>query len=291
MKGPLNGEIRKLQTRNTKLAESRAKAQFIVSAYNALSKARGVDAAIDTILALAMQLHGGSNVILYYLVDDQWLYKDVFGKKDSVDIRGDRLLQRTIFDRVISESFTKVPEEMQFRGPTMPANLKANTIVFPLVVGETTIAALKIDQRFVFHQLMTAELTAFFSYAALILNNEILNYNELQQAHIELEQIFQTNPDGMLIIDGDQIIRRINDSLLKLLELQDSKIIGRKLQDVLTVKNNDIKVETLLLTVLQEGAIESEAIVMGMADSEYHCIVTARALRLRGLKSGAVINI
>ena len=59
--------------------------EMIITMMNKLSTVTGLENTIDEILRIVLDHIGGSNLIIYYLIDNDIIYADMFGKKMKID--------------------------------------------------------------------------------------------------------------------------------------------------------------------------------------------------------------
>ena len=75
-------------------------------------------------------------------------------------------------------------------------------------------------------------LVAFGAFAQYAHNRCKKNEEKLEQAYAELEQIFNTAADGMVVIDLDFNIIRMNDTYLKMVGISRKESLGKKCYQV-----------------------------------------------------------
>jgi hypothetical protein len=73
------GELAHLKERARKLAQDKSYLQLIINLMNKVSTAQGLNNMIETLLNNVLDVLGGANIILYYLIDDDLYYADIFG--------------------------------------------------------------------------------------------------------------------------------------------------------------------------------------------------------------------
>lgn len=174
----------KLKQRVTKLASDKSNQQLVMQLMRKMSEASGLENVIDNMLRSIVDVIGGANLILYYKIDADIFYADVYGVKE-------RLQQ--LDDQEVSNAFAtgKASEyEHDFSDTRMltPAFTHAYTWIYPLTVGSTVIGVFKMESLHVAMRDLHSQLPLFFNYAALVLKNEILGYTRLQQVNSLLQQ-------------------------------------------------------------------------------------------------------
>ncbi len=179
-------EFERLKNRNKKLAKEKASLQFYVNLINQMSSAPGLDNTIEMMLKRILNIMGGTNLILYYIIDDKIFYADVYGRKMKIDKIDDELVSKAFETGMALESDNAYIDSMMLNSINMT---DANCFVFPLMVGKELIGVFKIESlRLVVLQLHE-ELPSFFNFAALILKNEIIGHTRLKKANDQLRQI------------------------------------------------------------------------------------------------------
>ena len=177
-----NDDTVHLRQRMAKLAADKSHLQVVVRMMNRISAALGLDDTIQNMLQNVLEVIGGQNVAIYYQIDQDIFYADVYGKKSKIDHIDD--------DRVKSVFETRTPIEyehdFQDTGMLAPEFAKAHTNVFPLLVGTDLLGVLRMEGLHVNLREWDPYLPTFFNYAALVLKNEILGESRLKKAYDQL---------------------------------------------------------------------------------------------------------
>ncbi|MEE7625554.1 ATP-binding protein [Methylobacter sp. Wu8] len=177
-------EWNKLKQRATKLALDKSNQQLVMQLMSKMSEASGLENVIDNMLRSIVDVIGGANLVLYYKIDADIFYADVYGVKKQ--------LQQPDDERVISAFATGDASEYQhdFNDTQMltPAFTHAYTWIYPLKVGSVVIGVFKIESLHIAMRDLYSQLPLFFNYAALVLKNEILGYTRLQHVNNLLQQ-------------------------------------------------------------------------------------------------------
>lgn len=177
-------EWNKLKQRATKLALDKSNQQLIMQLMRKMGEASGLENVIDNMLRSIVDVIGGANLILYYKIDADIFYADVYGVKKHL---------HQLDDQRISDVFAtgKASEyEHDFSDTQMltPAFTHAYTWIYPLKIGSTVIGVFKMESLHVAMRDLHDQLPLFFNYAALVLKNEILGYTRLQEINNLLQQ-------------------------------------------------------------------------------------------------------
>jgi PAS domain S-box-containing protein len=210
-------ELQALRERVSVLAKASAHLRLINSMLARLSSATGLSNVIENTLAILMETIGGSNLILYYLVDGSWNSRDVFGVSQTMVIPSDPLVQRCIQTGAFVRSQPIVDSHPY--GET-----RHESWAFPLIVQKRMIGTVIMEGVQLADVSIQTELQPFFVYAALLLGNEISNYSVLEIAHAELMEshqeleceiearqeaeefyriLFEQSPDGVVLVDPE----------------------------------------------------------------------------------------
>lgn len=177
-------ELPGLKDRLQKLAMEKSYLNLVIHMMSGLSAVAGIENLVENMLQVILGNIGGTNLIIYYLVDQDIYYADVLGKKMKLDFIED------VHARGVWESHEQAEYEEDFSSTLMmtPEFTKARTWVFPLLVGSELIGVIKMEGMHLGTREMQKYLPTFFSFAALILKNEIRGHTRLQQAFDELQK-------------------------------------------------------------------------------------------------------
>ncbi|TAN70611.1 MAG: response regulator [Methylobacter sp.] len=195
-------EWNKLKQRATKLALDKSYQQLVMQLMSKMSEASGLDNVIDAMLRSIVDVIGGANLILYYKIDADIFYADVYGLKKH--------LQQLDDEGVISAFATGRASEYEhdFSDTRMltAAFTNAYTWIYPLKVGSTVIGVFKMESLHIAMRDLYNQLPLFFNYAALVLKNEILGYTRLQDINNLLQQeiIIRKQTEQKLVAAKDE---------------------------------------------------------------------------------------
>ncbi len=175
-------ELANLEQRVKKLAMEKSYLQLLIHMMGKLSSVSGLENTIENLLRVILNNIGGSNLVIYYAMDRDIYYVDVFGKRMKLNVIEDLSVKK------VFETRESIEFECDFSNTKMltPEFTKASTWVFPLLVGHDLIGVLKMEGMHIGTRELQQQLPTFFSYAALILNNEILGYTKLKKANAQL---------------------------------------------------------------------------------------------------------
>jgi PAS domain S-box-containing protein len=182
-KKPLSDiEIARLQERMEKHAQEKSYLQLVNDLMLGLSRVQGIESTVEAVVRLILEKIGGTNVSVYYWVNNELHYADALGKNMVIE---------RIDDPMVKSAFatgTFVEEDRDFFEAKMaqPPFAKSSCWAFPLKVNEKIIGVLKMDGMLISAEEMRGRFQPLFSYAALIVKNEIENYEQLAEANEEL---------------------------------------------------------------------------------------------------------
>lgn len=174
-----------LKERVRKLALDKSYLQLVINLMNKVGSAQGLDSLVETLLKNILDVIGGTNIILYYVIDGNMQYADLMGVQRQIDQIDDELVKR------VFECAEPVETEHDFDNTQMLTEefSKAYTWVFPLVAGHELIGVIKLENLHMGMRDLYAELPTFFSYVAMVLKNEIFGNSQLKQAYDQLSDL------------------------------------------------------------------------------------------------------
>ena len=110
-----------------------------------------------------VEVIGGRNALLYYFVDDQIFYSDLFGNKKRLPAIDDPFVQEVVRTGKPNERQHDFAEAAMFT----PEFSKAYTWAEPLQVGAELIGVLKLESLHISRCDLDPQISTFFSYVAL----------------------------------------------------------------------------------------------------------------------------
>ncbi|MGZ8182011.1 MAG: sensor histidine kinase, partial [Methylobacter sp.] len=177
-------EWNKLKQRATKLALDKSNQQLVMQLMSKMGEASGLENVIDAMLRSIVDVIGGANLILYYKIDADIFYADVYGVKKRLQ----QLDDQRVADVFASGKASEYEHDFSDTQMLTPAFTHAYTWIYPLKVGSTVIGVFKMESLHIAMRDLYNQLPLFFNYAALVLKNEILGYTRLQAANNLLQQ-------------------------------------------------------------------------------------------------------
>lgn len=177
-------QLENAKQRAKKLAMEKSYLQLIIQLMSRISAVSGLENTIDNLLHSVVDVLGGANLILYYQIDDDIFYADLYGKKQKLQA----ITDPQVAD--VYQSGQPVEYEHNFEDTQLisPEFTNAYTWVYPLKVGNQMIGVFKMESLHIRMRELYENLPIFFNYTALILKNEILGYTRLQHINQQLEQ-------------------------------------------------------------------------------------------------------
>jgi len=178
-------DLARLKERARKLARDKSYLQLVINLINKVSAAQGLENVIETLLNNILDVLGGANIILYYLIDDELYYADIFGRRMKLDSIDDEFVRRAM------ESGEHIQYEHDFGDTQMltPEFTKAYSWVFPLLAGSEKIGVIKLESLHIGMRELYGSLPTFFKYVATVLKNEIHSHTRLQRAYDDLKRL------------------------------------------------------------------------------------------------------
>jgi signal transduction histidine kinase/CheY-like chemotaxis protein len=175
-----------LRARVRRLAEEKSNLQLVLSLLERLDLQPGVEAMISSMLFSIVESIGGTNIKLYYWIDTTLHYADFFGERKVLDSLDDSLVTQVLESHKFIEVATDVNGAL-LQGDFVPG---AWIWIFPLLVGNELVGIIKLENLHISGASLRNYLPVFFRHAALILSNEIRNYQR-EQAEAELKNYQQ----------------------------------------------------------------------------------------------------
>lgn len=198
-----------LQARLKKMAVEKSYSQLIYTLVKKLSDVSGLENVVENIVHTVIESIGGTNVSIYYLVEQEVYFADAYGKEKKfagIEAIADSLVKRVFETR----TFIEYDHTFSDTKLIMPEFTKASTWVFPLPVGADLVAVLKMEDMLMTASSVQVQLQSFLNYAALVLKNEIQSSSRLKKAYDQLEQ------EIIVRKQVEEQLRRAHDELERL---------------------------------------------------------------------------
>jgi len=181
-------EVQHLRERVRKLTRDKSHLQMVNSLMNKVSAVQGLNNMVTILLSNILDVIGGTNIILYYLVDDELFSADVFGTRSRIDSIDDELVSKVLEFRVPIE----IEHDFSDTRMLTPEFTKAYTWVFPLLVGTELIGLIKLENLHISTRELYNQQPALFSFVANVLKNELQGQSRLKIANDRLRELNET---------------------------------------------------------------------------------------------------
>jgi len=224
-------ELENLRERARKLAMEKSYLQIVNDLMMKLSAVAGLENTVDGITRLLLENIGGSNVSVYYQLDNDWYFADVYGNRRTLTGIDDDLAQASF----VSRKFMETASDFEKTRMMTPEFTKASTWAMPLIVGQECIGVLKMNDMLMKAEEVRSQLKPFINYAALVLKNEILGQSRLQKAYdrIKITQFAVDHAsDSMFWIRPDTRLANVNEAACRLLGYTRDELLGMTVFDV-----------------------------------------------------------
>ena len=179
-------EIARLEERLRKLAAEKSNLQLVNQMMQRLSSVSGLTNTIEQILQIVVDHIGGTNLILYYFIDQQLFFCDLYGKRGTLD--KDSLSDTQLAEVLASEKMIEYAHEFSHTQLLTSHFTSAWTCLCPLMVGPDLVGVLRMENLHVSSHSLQPQVSMFMNYAALILKNEVSGYSQLQKTYERLQE-------------------------------------------------------------------------------------------------------
>ena len=224
-------ELLSIKERANKLAKEKSSLQLIVNMMNKLSLTPGLENTINTILQLLIENIGGSNVTMYYLIDNIIHNVSVLSEHKVIDCIADEAVNKAFETGEVIELSNDFKDTLLLTSEFT----KAYTWVLPLIVGQEKIGVLKIENLHIGISEFHAELSVFVNYASIILKNEILGHTKLKEAYNELYKEVEIRKETEKALqNSNEEYEATNEELLE--SLEEIRTLNEKLTNINTTK-------------------------------------------------------
>jgi hypothetical protein len=92
-------ELSHLEERARKLAMEKSYLQLVIRLMNKVSASSGLDDTVECMLRNILDVVGGANIILYYVIDSDIYSMDVYGRKRELEAIDDEQVKEVISTR------------------------------------------------------------------------------------------------------------------------------------------------------------------------------------------------
>lgn len=277
-------EIARLQARNGKLAEEKANLQLVVSLIEHLNPLSGLEDMMRAMIYSIVEAIGGTNIKLYYWIDEELHYIDFLGGSRTLEAIDDALVREVVRRREFIEQ-AMTSEDGLMRGEVVPG---AWTWTFPLLVGQELIGVIKLENLHIPSALLRNYLAVFFSHVALILSNEIRNQvrRRIEAALFkkteELDNYFNNALDLFCIADTQGYFHKLNPEWAHALGYTLAELEGHRFLDF-------VHPDDLQATLDAVSALSEQNPVLNFVNRYRHQDGSYRWIEWRARPSGNMI--
>jgi len=195
-------ELNALKERANKLAREKSSLQLVVDMMNKLNILPDIDFTINTILQYFIESIGGSNVTIYYLIDNITYKSDLVNKHAGVECVTDEDVKKVFETGEILEITSGFENTMLNTGNFT----KSYTWFLPLIWRNEKIGVLKIENLHIGICEFTSELSTFVNYISAVLKNEIA-YTKLKMIYNDLskEVEWRKKTENELLLKNEEL--------------------------------------------------------------------------------------
>ncbi len=217
--------IRALRKRVKKLAQEKADHQIVSELMTVLAPVSGLKPVTRKIIDILAELLAGNNVALYYHTNDSWHYTDLHGEEREFPFPDDPLIAKVLKTGETCEKGGEcVPTAIEYMAnwddggsSAYDQDIPSMSFAIPLKIQSDIVGVVKFDGMLVNYTKLIPQLAIISNYLALVLNNELSNYSELEKAYREvrslrnyLSNIVDSMPSVLVGVDKDGNVTQWN---------------------------------------------------------------------------------
>lgn len=245
-------EINNLKKRVRDLAKEKSRFQMVSTIMTELADVSGLDNMVHHIVYTLMDVWGGKNVILYYLMEEKWFRRDVFQEAEEISDIKDPLVRQVIETGKFLE--LNNDEEGHVQKKTPDSNSIQETWIYPLKIGSDMIAVIKMEGIFLNSTENIKEILGLImNYFSLALKSEIMNASRLLAANKELKQeiaqrmieeerykkTIESSFDGFWIVDRKGRFLDVNEAFCEMSGYSREELLNMSIGDVENLENEE----------------------------------------------------
>lgn len=193
------------EVRLIELARQKSRLELLNTMLTRLTAVTGLANMVQHILQILLETIGAANIHICYRIGSEWHCVDLLGEETTDSQQLDPRIE-TVLASGEPERFGAPP----VAGPG--GDLATETWIFPLICRERTVGAVVLEQMQLTQATIMDDLLPFFTYAALMLDNEINNYSQLEASHLLLQKsesvyrtLFEQLPSGVVLYDPESL--------------------------------------------------------------------------------------
>jgi PAS domain S-box-containing protein len=271
-------EIRRLEKRIDKLSKEKARLKLLDEIFRSFENRSSFSDVVNTILENALLLLGGMELSLVYKLGGKWHQACLYG--DSCEI--DPAVQPQLIEVLKTRKYLEIRNSgddatIRSSGFAEKARYKVDAY-FPLIEGGEVIAILSVLGKFINDEEITGHFNSFFKYSGIMLKNALTNELSYSSMQDEFAQIFNSNIDGILVLEEDLSIRTANLKMHQLAGLPADRLEGRDIKDL---KELEFAVRLILehKNQFEESIEETVSLISKIDGTTQHCILSVNPLR------------
>ena len=203
----ISGSREQLLERLKDVSRRKAHLEMINRMLVRLSEVSGLDQMVRHILKVLMETIGAANVAVYHVCEGSLHYSDIYGASRDIDSVDDEDV-RQVMESGVPQRVLCDPSKSPLVRPAWLGQME--TWLFPLVARGHVVGVVAMEEMQLADDFIWRELFPFFTYAALMLDNEITNYQQLTVANRTLKEsedrlrvIFDESPFGQIVVDPE----------------------------------------------------------------------------------------
>jgi len=273
-----------IETRLSELAKSKAKLELINRLLVSLSAVAGLDNMVDHILHILMETIGAANISLYYRLDNEWRYRDVYGvTREMAELNNPACLQAIDDGEPLRLQCEQTPY------PDSTGKVPTQTWVFPLLSRTRKVGAVVMQEMQLTDDGIFQDLLPFFVYAGMMLDNEINNFSQLAEAHRKLQDsetiyrsLFEQSPDGIQLTDPSTTKPiYFNTAIHRQLGYTYNEYAQLSVKDYEAIEDHE-KIASRITTLQESGAITFESIYNTKQGTPLNVYVSLQTITISG---------
>jgi len=200
-------QLERLTLRNKKLATEKSYLQLTISVMNSVAQVENLEEFTEMLPKIIIDAIGGTNVILYYKLEDDFYFCDAFDVKSKCERIDDILVAKVIEEK--KPLFTEVePSETLMN---IDEFTEAWIWVYPLVLNNDTIGVLKLENLHIGTEGWHEYIPTLFGYIATQLGSRILSEQQermqkrVLSSETRFKSLFYQSPISLWEEDFSQV--------------------------------------------------------------------------------------
>ncbi len=258
-------ELERLKKRADTLAREKSRYRMVTDILGELASARGLDEVVALALSTMMNAWGGTNVILYYRIDEQWYRSDVYRELEDIASIEDNEIRQVLEEGTFLELSQ---DDGSLLMKEMPAlSYSQATWIYPLKREGDIFGALKMEGVFLNeYEDVKLGLSVIVDYLAMVLQNEILSAGRLMAANRALKdemakrmedeaqyrKTIESSFDGFWVVDPRGRFLEVNDIYCRMSGYSREELFTMSIMDV-EYEERPEEVKAHVKTLMEKG--------------------------------------